>query len=141
MTDELDAVLDKLAKNVEAAVHAMYRGDTRSATVKVRTSGFVRDAAEALRARGAVAGVGRPSAAAMPVVATGVGGPATAAGEQLWTRDEAEAVMKCVMAWLPMGTPTSATPDSRCVAAGREMVPSWGQRERARAALRKVPSA
>jgi len=35
----------------------------------------------------------------------------------------------------------SATPDSRCVAAGREMVPTWGDREQARAALRKLTTA
>jgi hypothetical protein len=55
-----------------------------------------------------------------------------------WTREEGEVVMKCVMAWMPMGSPSSATPDSKCIAAGREMVPTWGDRERARAALKKV---
>lgn len=137
MADDIEQVLDKLVKSVEASVHALYRGDMRQETAKARTGGLAREAADAIRAQiGAatavsasaprVGPIGRPSAPAMIGVDLG------------WTRDEGEVVMKCVMAWMPMGSPASATPESKCIAAGREMVPTWGERERARAALRKV---
>lgn len=132
MADDLDAVLERLVKDVEAAVHALYRGDVRQNTAKARTGGLAKDAADAIR-RGT---------APAPRMSTGSLNPATApmaAGASLgWSRDESDAVMRCVTAWLPMGAPSSATPDSKCVAAGREMVPSWGEREKARAALRRI---
>jgi len=139
MADAIDDVLDTLAKDVEAAVHALYRGDVRQATAQARYGHLIREATDALRARGAAPTApsehgGSPHAS--------VAAPPSAAGAGVgWSREEGEAVMKCVMAWLPMGSPVSATPDSRCVAAGREMVPTWGDREQARAALRKLTTA
>lgn len=135
MADDIEAVLDRLVRDVEAAVHALYRGDMRQATAKARTGGLARAAAEAIRGGASPAAPGaptaRPSAAFVaPVGATG--------GTLGWSREEGEAVMKCVLAWLPMGAPSSATPDSKCIGAGREMVPTWGERERARAALKRV---
>ncbi len=135
MSDAIEDVLDKLAKNVEAAVHALYRGDMRQATAKVRTSSFVREAVEALRAQ--AAGSAAPPAPA-PRVSAQFSAPSVAGASVGWTREDGEAVMKCVMAWLPMGSPSSAAPDSKCVAGGRDMVPAWGERERARAALKKI---
>lgn len=133
MADAIDEVLDRLARNVEAAVHAMYRGDVRQQTAKVRTGQLVREAADALRAHVGVpapsagpAAAGRPSALSVTGAAVG------------WSREEGEAVMKCVTAWLPMGSPSSAPAESRCIASAREMVPTWGERERARGALAKV---
>ncbi len=128
MADQIDEVVERLVREVEQAVHALYRGDTRQATAKARTGHLTRAAAEALRRMGGV-----PTAAAVghPVTPTG----ATPAA---WTREDHEAVMKCVTAWLPMGPPASALPDSRCIASGRELVPEWSERERARAALQKV---
>jgi hypothetical protein len=135
MADDLDEILAKLATQVEASVHAMYRGDVRSATAKSRTGHLVRDAAEAIRASAAPA-VPRASEA---VPRSSISAAPSIPGEFVgWTRDEGEAVMRCVTAWLPMGAPSSATPESKCIAAGREMTPTWGERERARAALRKV---
>jgi hypothetical protein len=149
MADEIDNVLEKLARDVEAAVHSMYRGDVRQATVKARTGNLIREAADALRARGttspeATAASAPPSASAVSPAAPPSGRPSApvALGALLgWSPEEGQAVMKCVTAWLPMGSPANATPDSKCVAAGREMVPSWGERERARAALRRVSPA
>ena len=136
MADELDDVLGKLAKEVELAVHALYRGDMRQATAKARTGHLVRDAAEALRTRGG----GVRGSTAIGTVSPA--SPPSAAGAAVgWNREDGEAVMKCVMAWLPMGAPASALPDCKCVAAGRELTPTWGERERARAALRKVTPA
>ena len=134
MPDALDEVLDRLARNVEAAVHSLYRGDVRQATAKARTGNLVREASEALRAQMALA----PSGGAAP--ASRLSAPAVAGAAVGWSRAEGEAVMKCVTAWLPMGSPSAATPESKCIASGREMVPTWGERELARAALRRITS-
>lgn len=143
MSDEIDDVLDKLAKDVELAVHAMYRGEARLTTMKVRTSHLVREAATALRARaadapvlGAAAGVAGATGALSAL--TPATSPSAAGAVRGWRREDGEALMKCVTAWLPMGLPSSALPNSKCVSSGREMRPSWGERERARAALRKL---
>ena len=152
MTDEIEQVLDTLVKNVEASVHALYRGDMRQETAKARTGGLARAAAEAIRAQ-LVATRGAPAApaapAAPPAAPPGLSAPGPAGRVSApttigvligWTPDEGEAVMKCVTAWQPMGSPASATPNSKCIAAGREMVPTWGERERARGALKRVAS-
>lgn len=156
--DSLDRVLDKLIRDVEQAVHALYRGDVRQQTAKARTD------THRVAARKALQELldGAPGAAAVPAPATGRGGvsfapapplafgpppaPGTAfnapasggmAGGHL-SPDEAAALTKCIMAWLPMGAPSGAAPESRCVAAGKELIPSWGERELAREALRRV---
>ena len=123
----LENVLDKLVKDVEMAVHAMYRGDTRQHTAKAKTDQHKRAAREAL---GPLMGVA-------PRVSVGAVVPqaGTLAG---LSPDEVSAITRCVMAWLPMGAPSSAAPDSRCVAAGREMLPTWGERERARVAIKRA---
>jgi hypothetical protein len=139
MPDPIDEVLDKLAKNVEAAVHALYRGDTRQETAKARTGQLVREAAELLRSQTG----GRPGggSAAAPVSSGRPSAPAVAGGALGWSREEGEAVMKCVTAWQPMGAPASAPADSKCISSGREMVPTWSERELARAALKKITAA
>lgn len=145
MPDDIDRVLDKLAKDVELAVHALYRGEVRQATAKARTGHLVREAVTALRARPSdkrasravdvSLGSGSAGAASQRTPATT---PSVAGAAVGWTREDGEAVMKCVTAWLPMGSPAAASPDSKCIASGRELVPTWGERERARAALRKL---
>jgi hypothetical protein len=52
--------------------------------------------------------------------------------------EDAAALMRCVNAWLSMGAPSTTAPDSRCVPPGRELIPTWGEREKARAALRRL---
>jgi len=135
MTDQIDALLEKLARDVETAVHALYRGDVRQETASARTGHLVREAAAQLRG----------SATPVVVSADGAVSPRTPASRPSiagaafgWTDAEGEAVMKCVTAWLPMGPPSSAAPDSKCIAAGREMVPTWRERELARGAVRKL---
>lgn len=135
---EIDRVVEKLAKDVEAAVHALYRGEVRQMTAKARTDAMQRDARAAIEklmaggaATAAAAGTApspRPSVAA-PVA------PGTAVG---WTREEGEAVMRCINAWLPVGPPSGMSPDAKCIAAARELAPTWGQRERAREAVRRL---
>src|SRR5579884_2765511 len=112
----IDQVLDKLARDVESSIHAFYRGDVRQHTQRVKTDTFVREARTALLAITA-GGAPAPNAAA------------PAAGGGALSPDEITAAMRCVMAWQPMGPPTSASPASRCVAGAKEMVPTWGERE------------
>ena len=136
MTDPIDTVLEKLAKDVEMAVHALYRGDVRQETANARTGHLVRDAAARLRTSAPPATVVTQDGAVSPL--TPASRPSIAGTALGWTDAEGEAVMKCVTAWLPMGPPKTAAPDSKCIAAGREMVPTWSERELARGAVRKL---
>ena len=131
---EFDRILDKLAKDVESAVHALYRGEVRQATAKARTDHLVHDARAALAAASAPraseshAGPTRPSFAAP-----------TRAGERLgWTAEDSDAVLKCITSWLPMGGPGSTTPDMKCIAPAKMLIPTWGERERAREAVKRI---
>ncbi|HYV97046.1 MAG TPA: hypothetical protein VE967_06305 [Gemmatimonadaceae bacterium] len=139
--DSLDAILAKLAREVESAVHAMYRRQAGPQTTQVRTDQFVRAARDRITSTNAVQNAPRTSAPTGSAARFSAAGAATSAGDTKpeWTTAEAAAVTKCVMAWLPMGSPTSAAPDSRCVPPGRELMPVWSERELARGALRKVP--
>jgi hypothetical protein len=119
---QLDQVLDKLAHDIESSIHAFYRGDVRQNTQRVKTDTFVREARHALQPL-----LGGESAASAPAVAGGV-----------LTADEVAAATRCVMAWMPMGAPNMASPQSRCVPAAKEMAPTWGEREKARLALRRL---
>ena len=156
--DALDRVLDKLIRDVEQAVHALYRGDVRQQTAKARTDGHRTAARRALQELLAGAGPVVPApAAGRPVMAGAFGAnpaapmysgpgpadpfaarPTTAAGSGALTSDEATAITKCVMAWLPMGPPNTVPPDSRCVPAAKELAPSWQIRELAREAIRRL---
>ena len=121
----LDQVLDKLARDVESSIHAFYRGDVRQHTQRVKTDTFVREARTALLS---MLDSGE---------ATSPAGAPPSAGATLLP-DEITAAMRCVMAWMPMGVPTQASPASRCVAGAKEMLPTWGEREKARAALKRA---
>jgi hypothetical protein len=120
---QLNSIIEKLVKDVELSVHAMYRGDVRQNTARARTDTHRRAAYEALRPL-----VGDDAAASS---ASSTGGAAL-------TVDEATAIMRCIMGWLPMGAPNAAAPESRCVAAARELFPTWGERELARQAVKRV---
>lgn len=144
MPADIDHILEKLAKDVEAAVHSLYRGEVRQDTARLRTGHLVQDArskvADALAAATtSVAGDGgrRPT----PVATSprpSVSAPAIAGGAFGWTADESNAVLKCINAWLPIGGPQSTPPDSMCIAAGKMLLPTWGERERAREAVKKI---
>lgn len=145
-SDSLDRVLDKLVRDVEQAVHSLYRGDVRQQTAKARTD--VHRAA-ARKALAELLGAGAPMAAANAgrggVAAHGGSPPLTSftpgaglpPGTPL-TEDEAVAITRCIMAWLPMGPPSGAAADSRCVPAGKELIPLWADRELAREAARRL---
>jgi hypothetical protein len=120
---QLNSIIEKLVRDVELAVHAMYRGDVRQNTAKARTDTHRRTAYESLRPL-------LSSAVPAATGANGHGAPLAA--------DEATAIMRCIMAWLPMGVPNAAAPDSRCVAAARELFPTWGEREAARQAIKRI---
>ncbi len=142
---EIDRVLEKLAKDVEAAVHSLYRGEVRQLTARARTEGLVREARAALEAAVSAA----PSAAPAPRPSTpptsgvasprpSVSAPVLAGGAAGWTREEDEAVMKCITAWLPVGPPATTDPQSKCITAMKDLTPTWGQRERAREAVKRI---
>lgn len=138
---EIDRVLEKLAKDVEAAVHALYRGEVRQVTTRARTETIVRDASAALDAVVRSQTLAPTPAPGAPTVASprpSVAAPVLAGAAAGWSRDEGEAVMKCITAWLPMGPPTTTDPESKCISAMRDLTPTWAQRERAREAVRHI---
>ncbi len=135
--DALEAILAKLAKDVEIAVHTLYRRQAGPDTTQVRTERFVREARDKIA--GVASATGVTPTGSYPRVTPSVASPAQAAGGSVsWSPDETAAVTKCVLAWLPMGSPSSATPDSRCIAPGRELIPLWGEREMARQAVKRI---
>ena len=122
MADNIDQILAKLAKDVENAVHALYRGEMKQGTAQGRTGRFVQEA--------------------QTKVAEAIGAATAAvAGAALgWSVEDSNAVIKCISAWLPMGGPQSTPPDTLCIAPGKMLIPTWGERERAREAVRRITS-
>jgi hypothetical protein len=124
---QLEQILDRLVRDVETSVHSLYRGDHRQNTMQVRSESHRKIARDALLPL--VGGTPRGT----PIAPSSVNGAS-------FTPDEVAAITRCIMAWLPMGAPTSADPQSRCVAAAKELAPSWGEREKARSAVRRLSS-
>jgi hypothetical protein len=134
--DKLDEVIKNLVRDVAAGVHAMYRGDIRQQTAQVRMNAFVTQAREALLPLLAAS----PGSLA-PLQPTSVGAfhpPVLAAASGALSPEDAAAITRCIMAWGPMGNPSEAAPDSKCAPGAKELVPSWGDREKAREALRRL---
>ena len=144
MANDIEPILQKLAKDVEAAVHSLYRGEMRQNTAKARTSHLIQDAQAKVAAalgQATAAVTGEPLRRPTPVATSprpSSFAPAVAGGNFGWTKEESDAVMKCVMAWLPMGGPQSTPPESPCIPPGKMLIPTWGERERAREALKKT---
>jgi hypothetical protein len=136
LEDKLEEIIKTLVRDVAAGVHAMYRGDIRQETAQVRMSAFVTQAREALLPLLA----GSSGVSGMNPMSMGSLQPPARASEAL-SAEEAAAITRCIMAWGPMGNPSEATPDSRCVPGAKELVPSWGDREKAREALRRLAGA
>jgi hypothetical protein len=132
LEDKLEEVIKNLVRDVAAGVHAMYRGDIRQETAQVRMSAFVTQALEALLPL--LAGSG----ASMGSARVGSLQPPVPGSAQPISAEEAAAITRCIMAWGPMGNPAEATPESRCVPGAKELVPSWGDREKGREALRRL---
>jgi hypothetical protein len=123
----LDQVLEKLVHDIEAAVHAMYRGSIRQQTAKLKTDAqraAARQALLGLMGTAAAAKSGNTDAATFPTASL--------------SSDEVAAITRCITGWLPMGAPGAATPNSRCIPGARELVPAWGEREKARLAIRRA---
>src|ERR1051325_3003511 len=114
---QVEEILDKLAHDVESSVHAFYRGNVRQHTAKAKMGTFVAAAREALA----------------PLL-SGAPAPTASASVTSLEPDGIAAATRCVMAWLPMGAPSAANLQSRCIPAAREMSPTWGEREKARLA-------
>ena len=149
---DVEKILDKLVKDTMAAMHAMYMGDVRGNTQRARTEVGRNEARQALAELLGIP-AGRASSATLPPTGAAAGAPGAPApatpsgtgramggssGGGLLSQAEIDALRKVINAWLPMGAPSSATPDSRCIAAGRELLPTWGERELANAAVKKV---
>jgi hypothetical protein len=135
LEDKLEEIIKALVRDVAAGVHAMYRGDIRQETAQLRMSAFVTQAREALRPL--LAGSGGGSSGLHP---TSVGSlrPPAGRGSDSLSAEEVAAITRCIMAWGPMGNPSEAASDSRCAPGAKELVPNWGDRERAREALRRL---
>lgn len=139
LDNRIDEIVRGLVRDVAAGVHGLYRGDTRQQTTQLRLSTFGKEAGDRLRAairsQYGTPVAGAPVAPAGP----GAGTPAPQSGTAPLTQEEIGALTRCVMAWLPMGgMPNAATPDMKCVSGAREMSPTWGDREVARTALRRI---
>jgi hypothetical protein len=134
--DKLDEVIKNLVRDVAAGVHAMYRGDIRQQTAQVRMNAFVTQAREALLPL-----LSGGSGSFAPLQPTSVGTfqpPASGSGGGALSAEEAAAITRCIMAWGPMGNPSEAAADSKCAPGAKELVPTWGDREKAREALRRL---
>ena len=148
LDNKIDEIIRGLVRDVAAGVHGLYRGDTRQQTTQLRLSTFGKEASDRLRAAirsqvgTPVPGVGIPTSAGTPGFGTpAVGASGAPASQPGLSQEEASALTRCVMAWLPMGgMPNAATPEMKCVAGAREMSPTWGDRETARQALRRLAS-
>ncbi|HEV8409618.1 MAG TPA: hypothetical protein VGQ30_03855 [Gemmatimonadaceae bacterium] len=145
MSADIDQILERLAKDVEAAVHSLYRGEMRSNTAKARTGHLIQDArAKVANALGAAADAvagGESPKRPTPVATSSrpsVSAPMVAGAAHGWTKEDSDAVMKCITAWLPIGGPNTTAPDTTCIAAGKMLVPTWGERERAREAVKSI---
>ncbi|MDE3053561.1 MAG: hypothetical protein KGN74_04370 [Gemmatimonadota bacterium] len=125
LESQLDQVLEGLVRDVAAAVNAMYRGEVRQQTAKLKADAQRSEARRAILAL--IAGPGSPADTAPPSVAAAALDP-----------DDVAAITRCILGWLPMGDPRTATPNSRCIPGAREIAPAWGERERARLAIRRA---
>jgi hypothetical protein len=132
VAQQLDEILDSLVKNVEGAVHAFYRGDHKQNTSQVKSDQFRKVAREALLSMLGGSMTPRPGST------LGALGGGSSGNASLLEADEIAAITRCIMGWLPMGAPSAAAPESRCVAASRELFPTWGDRERARQAVKRL---
>lgn len=159
--EQFDEIIDRLVKDTATAVHDMYRGALGGHTSRARTEVGRQTAHQAvaallgvtptpMRLSGSTNSGTGPAANAPGMNAAPTPGaphPASPARSSVATAavpagpvttEELDAIRKCVLAWLPMGAPAQAAADSRCVAAGRELIPNWGERELGRGALAKV---
>jgi hypothetical protein len=141
VVQQLDEILDQLVREVEASVHAFYRGDHRQNTTKLKSDQHRKVAREALLqllgGSGPRPAVASPGAVGGGGATLGVLGGGSSGNAAILAPDEIAAITRCIMAWLPMGPPNAASPQSRCVPAAKELAPSWGERERARTGLKR----
>lgn len=129
-SQQLEEILDRLVQDVEASVHAFYRGEHQQHTVRSRSDHHRNEARDAL--------LPLLSGGARPGATLGALGGGSSGNAAVLSPDEVAAITRCIMAWLPMGTPGDAGPQSRCISAVRELLPSWGEREKARLALKRA---
>lgn len=140
LDSRIDEIVRALVRDVAAGVHSLYRGDIRQQTTQLKLSAFAKEASDKLRA--SIAGSsGSTTGSFTAIPAPSGGGGAAAGGQAALSEDEVTALTRCVMAWIPIGgAPNAATADMKCTAGAREMAPTWGEREVARLAVRRIAS-
>ncbi|MBA3889232.1 MAG: hypothetical protein H0X64_01765 [Gemmatimonadaceae bacterium] len=140
LDSRIDEIVRALVRDVAAGVHSLYRGDIRQQTTQLKLSAFAKEAADKLRA--SIAGTGTASGSFPVIPAPGTSPGGSARLQPSLSEEEVTALTRCVMAWLPLGgAPNAATPDMKCTAGAREMAPTWGEREAARLAVRRIAAA
>jgi hypothetical protein len=139
----IDTIVEKLARDVESSVHALYRGEVRQETAKAHTVQLVLEAraalTDAIAANGTNSVPGLTPAKQEPFRPRHSGGAPRHSGASYgWTTADSDAVLKCILSWLPVGAPATTSPDSKCIAAGKVLVPTWAERERAAEAVKRI---
>jgi hypothetical protein len=135
LAQRLEEILDQLVQNVEASVHSFYRGDHRQNTVQTKSDQFRKAARDALLP---LLGTSASTPTPRPGMTLGSLGGGSSGDAAVLAPEEIAAITRCIMAWLPMGAPNAASTQSRCIPAAKELSPSWGEREKARAALKRA---
>jgi hypothetical protein len=141
--NNIDTIIEKLARDVESSVHALYRGEVRQETAKAHTVQLVLDArlalTDAIAANETHAFPRLTPSKPEPFRPRHSGGAPRHSGASYgWTTADSDAVLKCILSWLPVGAPSSTSPDSKCIAAGRMLVPTWAERELAAEAVKRI---
>jgi hypothetical protein len=135
VAQQLEDILEQLVHNVEASVHAFYRGDHRQNTVQAKSDQHRKAARDALLP---LLGSSNATTTPRPGSTLGALGGGSSGNAAVLAPEEIAAITRCIMAWLPMGAPADASPQSRCIPAAKELAPSWGERERARLGLKRA---
>ena len=131
VAQQLDEILDQLVRNVESGVHAFYRGDHKQNTTQMKSDQHRKVARDALLSL--LTGNQTPRGG----VTLGAMGGGSGGNAALLAPDEVAAITRCIMGWMPMGAPSAASAQSRCVPAAKELAPSWGEREKARTSVKR----
>lgn len=138
----IDRILDQLVRDVETTIHASLGNEEKRAVARLRLEQLVHQARRAIEvaATARVAETTGPTRTAPRVSSPrpAVSAPMVAGAAFGWTDEDSDAVLKCITSWLPVAGPLSTPADSKCIAAGKLLIPTWAERERAREALKRI---
>lgn len=138
----IDRILEQLVRDVEATVTASLASEEKHAAARLRLQQLIHEARQAILAAPSMSPTpGSGSTRAAPRVSSPrprVSGPMVAGAAFGWTDEDSDAVLKCITSWLPVSAPASTPAESKCIAPGKMLIPTWGERERAREALKRI---